>query len=219
MTYIIENNGTYGLTKGQFSATADLGSKAKKGAANPYPTIDCCAVAIELGATFVARSFSGDRKQVISLLKAAFSHKGIAILDIISPCVTFNNHPGSTKSYTFCKEHDVPLHELGYVPSFEKSEVEIKEGEAKEIELHDGSHLVIKKLAKDYDPSNKLGAMLALHEARQSQTLLTGLLYYHPEHKDLNTLMTLTDTPLYQLTEKDLIPGPEPLKKINQSFK
>lgn len=214
MIYVIENNGTYGLTKGQFSATADKGSKAKKGWTNPYPTIDCCAVAIELGATFVGRSFSGDRKQMIQLIKAAHSHRGIAILDIISPCVTFNNHDGSTKSYTFAKEHDVPLHELGYVPYYDQVEVEQKEGSEMDIELHDGSRLKIKKLSTDYDPSNAIGAMQAIHEARASQKLITGLLYHNPTPPDLNGLLNMTDTPLSQLTEKDLDPGPEVLKKI-----
>jgi 2-oxoglutarate/2-oxoacid ferredoxin oxidoreductase subunit beta len=219
MIYVIENNGTYGLTKGQFSATADFGSKAKKGAANQYPIIDCCALAIELGGTFVARSFSGDRKQVISLFKAAQAHKGIAVLDIISPCVTFNNHEGSTKSYTFVKDHDVPLHELGFVPFFEEIQVEMAEGESRDIELHDGSHLSLKKLHREYDPTNKIEALKALEESKKTQTLLTGLVYYQPEAKDLNTLLNITNTPLCQLTEKDLIPPMEALKKINASLK
>lgn len=219
MTYIIENNGTYGLTKGQFSATADQGAKAKKGADNPFSVIDCCAVAIELGATFVARSFSGDRKQVMSLLKAALSHKGIALLDIISPCVTFNNHEGSTKSYTFCKQHDVPLHELGYVPSYDPIEVDIKEGEVRDIQLHDGSHLTLKKLGADYDPSNKMKAIMNIHEARQSQTLITGLLYYQAGQKDLNEILNVGDTPLVKLTEKDLVPSRESLNKIMAGYR
>lgn len=214
MVYIVENNGTYGLTKGQFSATADQGSKAKKGQPNPFPTIDVCALAIELGATFVGRSFSGDRKQMIQLLKAAHSHKGIALLDIISPCVTFNNHVGSTKSYTFVKDHEVPLHELGYVPFYDNVEVDIKDGETKDIELHDGSHLSLKKLGSDYDPTNQIGAMIALHEARAKQELTTGLLYYKKDHPDLNTLLNMVDVPLTQLKEKDLDPGPDALKKI-----
>ena len=214
MIYVIENNGTYGLTKGQFSATADTGSKAKKGWSNPYPTIDVCAVAIELGAGFVARSFSGDRKQMIQLIKAAHSHKGIAVLDIISPCVTFNSHEGSTKSYTFAKEHDVPLHELGYVPYYDQVEVDMKDGETREIELHDGSHLRVKKLNTAYDPSDKMAAMAAIHESRAKQELTTGLLYFNPSAPDLNALLNVTDTPLGQLKEKDLNPGPEVLKKI-----
>jgi len=219
MTYIIENNGTYGLTKGQFSATADEKTTSKRGETNPYPMLDCCLLGIELGATFVARSFSGDRKQVVSLLKAAFSHQGIAILDIISPCVTFNNHPGSTKSYTFVKEHDIPLHELGYVPPQETIEVEMAEGQTKEIELHDGSHLILNKLGQDYDPSDKINALTAINEANEKGQLLTGLLYYRPEPKDLNVVLNMTDKPLCSLTQKELNPGPDVLKKINAALK
>lgn len=219
MVYIIENNGTYGLTKGQFSATADTGSKAKKGWSNPYPTIDCCALAIELGATFVGRSFSGDRKQVMALIKAAYAHKGIAILDIISPCVTFNNHEGSTKSYDFVKKHDIPLQELGFVPHFSEIQVDIKEGDTKDIELHDGSHLTIKKLAKDYDFSDPIKAISAIHDARAKQELITGLLYWKKDQPDHNTLLNMTDTPLRDLKEADLDPGPEVLKKLNASMK
>ncbi len=219
MVYIIENNGTYGLTKGQFSATADPGSKAKKGAANTFPVIDCCAIGIELGATFVARSFSGDRKQIIALIKAAHAHKGIAILDIISPCVTFNNHEGSTKSYTFVKEHDIPLHELGFIQSQEEIAVEMKDGERKEIELHDGSRLMLRKLDRDYDPTNKIKAMAAISESREKQEIITGLLYYNSLGMDLNTLLNTVETPLWSLGEKDLDPGPEVLKKINASLR
>lgn len=219
MTYIIENNGTYGLTKGQFSATADQGAKAKKGADNPYPVIDCCAMAIELGATFVARSFSGDRKQVISLLKAAASHKGMALLDIISPCVTFNNHEGSTKSYTYCKTHDMPLHELGYVPAQDPIEVDMKAGEVRDIKLHDGSHLTLKKLGNDYDPTHKLKALMNIHEARQSKTLVTGLLYFQEGQKDLGGILHLGETPLCELGEKDLIPSGEALSKIMAGYR
>ncbi len=219
MTYIIENNGTYGLTKGQFSATADHGAKAKKGADNPYPVIDCCAMAIELGATFVARSFSGDRKQIISLLKAAVSHKGMALLDIISPCVTFNNHEGSTKSYSYCKTHEMPLHELGYVPSFEPIEIEIKEGEMRDIPLHDGSHLTLKKLGNDYDPTNKMKSLINIHEARQSKTLVTGLLYFEKNQKDLGEILNVGSTALCDLTEKDLVPSAEALAKIMAGYR
>ncbi len=219
MVYIIENNGTYGLTKGQFSATADLGSKAKRGAANPYPTLDACALAIDSGATFVARSFSGDRKQMIALMKAAFSHKGIAVLDIISPCVTFNNHEGSTKSYLFAKENDVPLHELNYVPEAETIEVEMKEGEVRSIELHDGSHLTLKKLDKDYNPGDKGEALKLINESIASKTLATGLLYYQPDFPDHNTILNICSTPLVYLNEAELDPGPDPIAKLNASMK
>ncbi len=219
MTYIIENNGTYGLTKGQFSATADKGSKAKKGWENPYPHIDCCALAIELGATFVARSFSGDRKQMMSLLKAAESHKGIAIIDIISPCVTFNNHEGSTMSYTSAKERDQPIHELGYIPPQEEITVEMKEGEMRSIELHDGSSLTLKKLGKDFDPTNKMGALTAISESYDAGHTMTGLLYFRAEQPDFSELNNFGDTPLYKLGDKDLDPGPEPIKKLNASWR
>ena len=219
MVYIIENNGTYGLTKGQFSATADVGSVLKKGQVNPYPVIDCCAVGIELGATFVARSFSGDRKQVIALIKAAYAHKGMAVLDIISPCATFNNHEGSTKSYTFVKEHDIPLHELGFIQTQEEISVEMKDGERKEIELHDGSRLMLRKLDRDYDPTNKIAAMAAISESREKQELIKGLLYYNDKGTDLNTLLNTVDAPLWSLNEKDLDPGAEALKKINASMR
>ncbi len=219
IVYIIENNGTYGLTKGQFSATADLGSKAKKGWSNPYPTIDCCAVAIELGASFVARSFSGDRKQVIALIKAAYAHKGIAILDIISPCVTFNNHEGSTKSYTFVKEHDVVLQELGFIAPQEDIEVDIQDGEKKEVTLHDGSRLTVKKLGRDYDYTDPVKAIDSIHQARAKQELITGLLYHNPGFSDHAELMNLGDRPLCEMTEADLDPGPELIAKLNKSFK
>ncbi len=218
MVYIIENNGTYGLTKGQFSATADLGSTAKKGPANQFPTIDCCSIAIELGATFVARSFSGDRKQVIALIKAAHAHQGIALLDIISPCVTFNNQEGSTKSYSFVKEHAIPLHELGFVQSQDEITVDMKEGEKKEIKLHDGSLLTLRKLDREYDPTDKMKALTAINDSRQKQELITGLLYYSDKGTDLNTLLNTVESPLWALGEKDLDPGPEALKKINASL-
>ncbi len=214
MLYLVENNGVYGLTKGQFSATADKGSKAKKGQPNQYETIDVCAIAIELGCNFVARSFSGDRKQMIQLMKAAYSHNGTALLDIVSPCVTFNNHEGSTKSYTFAKEHEMPLQELGYVPYYDEVQVEVKEGEETDIELQDGSILRLKKLNKEYDPSCADTALKMIHESRVSQQLLTGLLYYRPNIPDLNQMLNTTDTPLAQLKEKDLDPGPDVLKKI-----
>ena len=141
IVYVVENNGVYGLTKGQFSATADLGSKLKTGVVNDLPAIDLCTLAIELGATYVARSFAGDPKQVVALLKGAFAHSGTAVLDIISPCVTFNNHEGSTKSYTWGKEHEELLHDLDFIPFFEPIEVEYDEGQTTDVELHDGDIL------------------------------------------------------------------------------
>ncbi len=219
MTYIIENNGVYGLTKGQFSATADEGSKAKKGSANPYPHIDCAAMAIELGATFVGRSFSGDRKQMMSLIKAAHSHKGIALLDIISPCVTFNNHEGSTMSYLAAKDRDRPIHELGYRPPQEEIQVEIAPGEVREIELQDGSSLTLKKLHDDFDPTDKMSVLKSIDGAYRNGHVLTGLLYFVPNVPDFTELNNLGDVPLCELKDADLDPGPEPLKKLNAAWR
>src|SRR5262249_46445367 len=155
MIYIIENNGVYGLTKGQFSATADLGSKLKTGVINDLPPFDCCALAMQCGATFVARSFSGDKKQLQAILKAAIAHNGLCVLDVVSPCTTFNDHEGSTKSYGYMKEHEEPLHELDFVPFYEDISVEIPEGEVMNVPLHDGSKLRIKKLGRDFNPTDK----------------------------------------------------------------
>src|SRR2546421_5762443 len=172
--YIIEDNGVYGLTKGQFSATADLGSKLKTGVINDLPPIDTCALAIELGATFVARSFSGDKRQLHAMLKAAIAHDGTVMLDVISPCVTFNDHEGSTKSYKYVKDHDEPLHEVSFVPQFEEISVDYEPGTTTEVTMHDGSHLLLRKLEEDYDPTNKLKAMHRLHESHEKGEVLTG---------------------------------------------
>src|SRR5436305_1352045 len=177
MIYVIENNGVYGLTKGQFSATADLGSTLKTGTANDLPPFDCCALALEWGATFVARSFSGDKRQLQAMLKAAIAHNGLSLIDVISPCVTFNDHVGSTKSYSYMKEHEQVLHELDFVPHYEDISVEIPEGQVMDVEMHDGSHLRIRKLDRDYDPTNKLSALAVLAEAETKGEVLTGVLY------------------------------------------
>ena len=173
LIYIIEDNGCYGLTKGQFSATADVGSKLKTGVVNELPPIDTCVLAIELGATLVARSFSGDKKQLSAILKAAIAHRGTAMLDVISPCVTFNDHEGSTKSYNYMKEHDDPLHEIDFVPSFENIEVDYDPGEAQEVQLHDGSHLVLRKTDHNYNATDRLSAYHAIEEARRKNEVLT----------------------------------------------
>src|SRR6476620_11491645 len=159
MIYIIEDNGVYGLTKGQFSATADIGSKLKTGVINDLPAIDTCALAIQLGATFVGRSFSGDKKQLLAMLKAAIAQRGTVMLDVISPCVTFNDHEGSTKSYKYSQDHDEPISELGFVPSFEDITVDYDPGTTYEVRMHDGSHLRLRKLDRDYDATNKVGAL------------------------------------------------------------
>ena len=202
MIYIVENNGVYGLTKGQFSATADFGSKAKSGVVNDLPAIDICAMAIELGCNFVARSFAGDPKQLVALLKASLGHKGTALFDVISPCVTFNNHDGSTKSYKYAKDHEELLHEIAYVPFFEQINVDYKDGEAKDVELHDGSHIKLRKTAHDYDPTNKAQALDMLRRCQESNEFLTGLIYVNEEKPDFLTLLNMVDEPLSTLPQR-----------------
>src|ERR1700734_4116697 len=169
MIYIIEDNGVYGLTKGPFSATADIGSKLKTGVINELPPIDTCAMAIQLGATFVGRSFSGDKKQLLAMLKAAIAHKGTVMLDVISPCVTFNDHEGSTKSYKFLQENDEPINEIGFVASFDDIEVDYDSGQVYDVQLHDGSNLRLRKLLEDYDPTDKANAVRTLMEAHEKE--------------------------------------------------
>ncbi|HEV7179657.1 MAG TPA: 2-oxoacid:ferredoxin oxidoreductase subunit beta [Candidatus Baltobacteraceae bacterium] len=202
--YIIENNGVYGLTKGQFSATADVGSTLKGGTPNEYSTIDVCGLAIELGATFVARSFSGDGKQLVPLLQAAISHGGTAILDIVSPCVTFNDHAGSTKSYAYVKEHDFILNAPDFIRGSEEIVVDYEPGTVQDIELEDGSHLLLRKLERDYDATNRIGALEAIHAARSNGELVTGLLFIDPSVPDLCAREKLNQTPLKDLKEDDL---------------
>src|SRR5438093_2796253 len=180
MLYIVENNGVYGLTKGQFSPTADFGSKLKTGVSNDLPAVDLCSLAIELGCGFVARSFAGDPKQLVALLEGALAHRGTALLDIISPCVTFNNHEGSTKSYKHAKESEELLHEIGFVPFFEPITVDYPEGTTKVVEMHDGSHIVLKKLERDFNPMNKAETLRMLRAANEAGEFLTGLLYIDP---------------------------------------
>ena len=214
MIYIIENNGVYGLTKGQFSATADYGSKAKGGSVNDLPAIDVCAMAIELGCNFVARSFAGDPKQMIALLKASLGHRGTALFDVISPCVTFNNHEGSTKSYKYAKDHEELLHEISYVPFFEQINVDYKEGETEDVTLHDGSHIRLRKLDREYDPTNKAEALNMLRKSQDANEFLTGLIYINENKPDFLTLLNTTDTPLAQLRQQDVQPSAEDLRKI-----
>jgi 2-oxoglutarate ferredoxin oxidoreductase subunit beta len=214
MIYIIENNGVYGLTKGQFSATADQGSKAKSGAFNELPAIDVCAMAIELGCNFVARSFAGDPKQMVSLLKAALGHRGTAMFDVISPCVTFNNHEGSTKSYKYAKDHEELLHEISYVPFFEQINVEVKEGEAEDVQLHDGSHIRLRKTGRDYDPTNKNEALNLLRKSQDENEFLTGLIYINESKPDFLSGLNMVDEPLSSLKQEDVRPSAEDLKEI-----
>jgi 2-oxoglutarate ferredoxin oxidoreductase subunit beta len=206
MIYVIENNGVYGLTKGQFSATADIGSTLKTGTANDLPPFDCCALALEWGATFVARSFSGDKKQLQAMLKAAIAHNGLTVIDVISPCVTFNDHAGSTKSYSYMKEHEEMLHELDFVPHFEDISVEIAEGEVRDVQMHDGSHLRIRKLDRDYDPTDKIAALRMLSEAQAKGEVLTGVLYVDTQKPNFLQVLNMSDETLATLPESKTRP-------------
>ncbi len=218
MIYIIENNGVYGLTKGQFSATADLGSKLKTGVINDLPAIDTCALAIQLGATFVGRSFSGDKKQLLAMLKAALAHKGTVMLDVISPCVTFNDHEGSTKSYKFMQDHDEPVAEIGFVASFEDIEVDYDSGEVYDVQMHDGSSLRLRKLKEDYDPTSKSNAVRALMEAQENQEVLTGVLYIDTEKPTFIDLLNVVDEPLGQLPQELTRPPKSALDQLMTSL-
>ncbi len=217
--YIIEDNGCYGLTKGQFSPTADLGSKLKTGVVNDLPPIDTCALAIELGATFVARSFSGDKKQLLSILKASLSHRGTSMIDVLSPCVTFNDHDGSTKSYAYVKDHDEPLGEVSFVPFFEDISVEYDPGTSREVTLHDGSRLYLKKVAEDYDPTDRIAAMRLLHETSRRGEFATGVLYIEPDRDDFIELLNLVDEPLATLPLERTRPDRAALDEINESLR
>ena len=219
IVYIIEDNGCYGLTKGQFSPTADIGSTLKKGVVNDLPPIDTCALAMELGATFVARSFSGDKKQLLSLLKAALAHRGTVMLDVISPCVTFNDHEGSTKSYAYAKEHDDPVEDVTFVPFFEDIAVDYAPGSAQEVTMHDGSKLILKKLEEDYDPTDKLVAMRRLHESARRGEYATGLIYIEPDRDDFLTQLNTVDEPLASLPLSRTRPGPDALEEIMESLR
>ncbi len=215
MVYIIENNGVYGLTKGQFSATAEKGLELKHQGRNPYMPIDIAWEALVGGATFVARSFAGDPKQVKELIKAALGHHGIAVIDIISPCVTFNNQDNTYHSYAWGKEHEVALHELSYVPPAQEITVDYKEGEDKEVILHDGSSIILKKLDRDYDPTNRADALRVLEEANECSCLITGLIYIDSTKPELTKLYNLIDTPLNRLGEADLRPAPATIDMVN----
>jgi len=219
LIYIIENNGVYGLTKGQFSATADLGSTLKTGTPNDLPPFDCCALALKWGATFVARSFSGDKKQLQAILKTAIAHNGLSVIDVISPCVTFNDHVGSTKSYGYMKEHEAVLHELDFVPFFEDISVDIPEGEATDVQLHDGSHLRIRKLHRDYNPKDKFGALAALDAAESKGEVLTGVLYVDTEKPTFTELLNLADQPLATLPESKIRPPAAVLEQAMEELR
>src|SRR5215471_18931269 len=219
MIYIVENNGVYGLTKGQFSATADLGSQLKTGVVNDLPAIDLCAMAIELGCGYVARSFSGDMKQLVALIKGAIAHRGTALLDVISPCVTFNNHESSTKSYKWAKDHEEAIQEIGFVPYFEEIHVDYDAGTTQDVKLHDGSHIRLKKLRADYDPTQKKQAFELLREAQEKGEFLTGLIYVEPQKKDFLALLDLPAEPLATLPLERVRPGREALEKMMEELR
>ncbi|MCX7609055.1 MAG: 2-oxoacid:ferredoxin oxidoreductase subunit beta [Anaerolineales bacterium] len=217
MVYIIENNGVYGLTKGQFSATAEVGLSLKHQGTNPYMPVDICMEALASNATFVARSFAGDPKQVKELIKAALSHRGIAVLDIISPCVTFNNQENAFHSYTWGKDHEAPLHEISFVPALDEIELEgeFAEGEIREVTMHDGSTVILKKLERDYDPTDRGRAFQMLEEAERNRILITGLIYIDTSRPTLIDTFNLVDTPLNRLQEPDLRPPRETIEWVN----
>lgn len=215
LVYVVENNGVYGLTKGQFSATADEGQVLKYAGENEFPPVDICMEAIIAGAGFVARSFSGDARQVRELLKAALSCNGTAVLDIISPCVAFNNHDTSTKSYGYGKEHESPLHDFGWVPPSEEIVIANYEpGEMQLVEMPDGSFIQLRKLEEDYDPTDKLGALHRLQWAQQNREFITGLVYYNPQRPNLAEVLRVSDTPLAQLPSEKLRPAKEKLDEV-----
>jgi 2-oxoglutarate ferredoxin oxidoreductase subunit beta len=214
MIYVIEDNGVYGLTKGQFSATADLGSTLKSGTPNNLPPFDCCALAMKWGATFVARSFSGDKKQLTAILKTAIAHRGLSVIDVVSPCVTFNDHEGSTKSYSYMKEHEEVLQELDFVPSFEDITVDIPEGEVMDVQMHDGSHLRIRKLHRDFDPTDRFKALVALEESEARGEVLTGVLYLNTTKPTFIELLNLADEAVATLPESRVRPSRAVLEQV-----
>ena len=217
--YIIEDNGVYGLTKGQFSATADLGSKLKTGVINDLPPIDTSALAMQLGASYVGRSFSGDKRQLLAMLKASIAHRGTVMLDVISPCVTFNDHEGSTKSYKYMKDHDEPLQEINFIPSFEEIDVDYDPGTTVDLTMHDGSHLRLRKLAEDYDPTDKLLAIKTLTEAHHKGETLTGIFYIEPNKPTFMDLLHVTDEPLATLPAEAVRPSKAVLDEVMESFR
>lgn len=219
MLYIVENNGCYGLTKGQDSATADVGSVSKKGSENQYQPMDLVSLALQLGATFVGRSFSGDKEQLVPLLKAAMSHQGFAFIDVISPCVTFNNHKGSTKSYDYVRDHLDATGTMDFVPMREEIVTNYLEGSTQEVTLHDGSVVRLQKAGHDHDPRDRSAALAAQRESVLKGEILTGLLYIDPEAAETHQFLNTTSKPLNTLTEKELCPGSPALDRINASLR
>jgi len=219
MVYIVMNNGCYGLTKGQDSATADNGSKNKSGNTNIFEAIDLASLSLELGASFVAQSFSGDKRQLVPLIKAAINHPGFAFINVISPCVTFNNNPGSTKAYDYVREHVEATATMDFVPEMQEISVKYSKGSHKEVTMHDGSVIQLHKLAEEWDPLDRQSAMNAIINAKSKNEILTGLIYVNPDTKDLHHMIKTTDTPLNKLKEDVLCPGEEALKDINADLR
>jgi 2-oxoglutarate/2-oxoacid ferredoxin oxidoreductase subunit beta len=219
MTYLLENNGVYGLTKGQFSATADKGSRAKKGAVNQDSAIDTVSLALIMGATFVARSFSGDKKQLVPLVKAAIAHPGAAFIDIISPCVAFNNHPGSTKSYDYIREHNEVVNRLDFWPTRDAITIDYSEGGVIDVPQHDGSIIRLRKVETDYDPTDRINAMTHIQQAAAKGEVITGLLYVDPQADDLHGSLNTVPVALNKLDAKELCPGSATLEKINAALR
>ncbi|MFT6365675.1 MAG: 2-oxoglutarate ferredoxin oxidoreductase subunit beta [Bacteroidia bacterium] len=219
MVYIVMNNGCYGLTKGQDSATADEGSASKKGDANPFSAIDLPGLALQLGATFVARSFSGDKDQLVPLIKAAMTHRGFALIDIVSPCVTFNNNAASTKSYEFVREHSEATGTVDFVPMREEITTSYTAGSTHEVTMHDGSVLHLHKMSAELDPFNRGSAMMALEEHRSKGNILTGLIYMDKNSRELHEILETSQRPLNELDASDLCPGNKVLKNINASLR
>jgi len=219
LIYIIEDNGCYGLTKGQFSATADKGSVLKNGVVNDLPPIDTCALAIQLGATYVGRSFSGDKKQLLALLEGAIGHRGTAMLDVISPCVTFNDHLGSTKSYGYVKDHDAPVGDITFVPFFDDITVDYDEGTTTHVTLHDGSRMLLKKLDRGYDPTNKVEALRVLASSHDRGEVVTGLFYVNTHQPNFIDLLNVVDEPLATLPLSRVRPPHSVLDEVMEGLK
>ena len=219
MVYVVENNGVYGLTKGQFSATADTGSRSKKGAVNTDSPIDLVAMALLLGATFVARSFSGDKKQLVPLLKAAIRHRGAAFIDVVSPCVAFNNHTGSTRSFDYVREHNAAVNRLDMMVEREEITADYAEGDVQDVVQHDGSVIRLRKLAADYDVRNRIAALTYVQERHAVGEVVTGLLYLDPDSRDLHDALGTVDMPLNRLGEGELCPGSAALDAFNAAHR
>jgi 2-oxoglutarate/2-oxoacid ferredoxin oxidoreductase subunit beta len=219
LVYIVENNGVYGLTKGQFSATADRGSKSKRGVANNDEPLDMIGMALLLGATYVGRSFSGDKKQLVPLVKGAIEHRGAAFIDVVSPCVAFNNHSGSTKSYEYVRQHNEAVNRLDFIEGREEITADYEPGSVVTVPQHDGSLLRLRKLAQDYDPTDRIRVMNYLQERAAKGEVVTGLLYVQPDSSDLHDNLNTVETPLNQLGERELCPGSVALERINAALR